>query len=70
MLQRATTPASAAAATELCAGYARVFAVVAAFSLAFSAPLATLLFYLFAFVCDELVRARTCARCATRACEG
>jgi len=49
------------------AGYARIAAVCAAFALAFTQPLWTLLLYLFAFVCDELVRSR--ARAARRAPE-
>ena len=44
-------------ALSACAGYSRVVAVAAAFCYAFSRPLLTLSLYLFAFVCDELVRA-------------
>ena len=43
-------------------GYARVAAVAGAFGNAFSRPELSLGLYLFAFVCDELVRRETRGR--------
>jgi hypothetical protein len=45
----------------LCAGYARVAAVIGAFGSAFTAPERALGLYLAAFICDELVRAAAAA---------